>query len=76
MLFQKPSRHNIGKQNTREKSINDTKSGRLNDRDIQDIDFWVRYCNVKEAEIKPKALLVIQYMLYGKKITISPRFSE
>ncbi len=37
-----------------------TKIGRLNDRDIQDIELCIRKCNVSEAEIKERALLVVQ----------------
>ena len=36
-----------------------TKIGRLNDRDIQDIEFCIKKCNVSEAKIKERALLVL-----------------
>ena len=36
-----------------------TKIGRLNDRDIQDIESCIKKCNVSEAEIKERALLVL-----------------
>jgi len=37
-----------------------TKIGRLNERDIQDIDACIRTGNVSKAEIKERALLVVQ----------------
>ena len=36
-----------------------TKIGRLNDRDIQDIESCIKKCNVSKAEIKERALLVL-----------------
>jgi hypothetical protein len=36
-----------------------TKIGRLNDRDIQDIESCIKKCNISEAEIKERALLVL-----------------
>ena len=36
-----------------------TKIGRLNDRDFQDIEFCIKKCNVSEAEIKERALMVL-----------------
>lgn len=37
-----------------------TKIGRLNQRDIQDIEARIRECKVSETEIKARALLVLQ----------------
>jgi len=37
-----------------------TKIGRLNDRDIQDIEACIHKANVSEAEIKERAMLVVQ----------------
>ena len=36
-----------------------TKIGRLNDRDMQDIESCIKKCNVSAAEIKERALLVL-----------------